>query len=108
MGEVGDFNTGVTGRRLLGPPKQGLLGRHILLTNNNIRDLEKNNEGKILVQTYEILICIFANTKMTSNKNAHTFRHTFFYQPQGWLGNTACSISFPFKWFLNLIGYIFI
>ena len=45
---------------------------------------------------------------MTSNKNAHTFRHTFFYQPQGWLGNTACSISFPFKWFLNLIGYIFI
>ena len=78
MGEVGDFNTGVTGRRLLGPPKQGLLGRHILLTNNNIRDLEKNNENKILVQTYEILICIFANTKMTSNKNAHTLRHHFF------------------------------
>ena len=77
MGEVGDFNTGVTGRRLLGPPKQGLLGRHILLTNNNIRDLEKN-ENKILVQTYEILICIFANTKMTSNKNAHTLRHHFF------------------------------
>ena len=38
--EVGDFNTGVASRRLLCPPEQRLFGRYILLTDNNIRDLQ--------------------------------------------------------------------
>ena len=41
LGEVLHVDAGVLVRGLLGPSQQRLLGREVLLANNNVRDLEE-------------------------------------------------------------------
>jgi hypothetical protein len=61
LGEVGDLDSRVFVRRLLGPSQQRLLGGEVLLTNNNVRDLEVEDdrpdqtEGQLGVSIHNVL-----------------------------------------------------